>query len=93
MFERGIEIMEREYQALLAGSTGGAAGGGGAATATTAAEEELAQHRTGLCSAYCSVAEVLLLDAADSEQIHERCRSALAAAQRWDECSPEPQEN
>ncbi len=96
LFERGIAIMEREYHALLASSTGGAAGGGGAAAtaAATAAGgdvgEELAQQRSGLCSAYCSVAEVLLLDAADSEQIHERCRSALTAAQRWDETSPEP---
>eukprot|EP01043_Picozoa_sp_COSAG02_P028724 COSAG02_NODE_1755_length_11052_cov_67.877842_5_plen_389_part_00 len=96
LFERGIGIMEREYHALLAGSTGGAAGGGRAA-ATAAATvagadvgEELAQQRSGLCSAYCSVAEVLLLDAADSEQIHERCRGALTAAQRWDETSPEP---
>lgn len=101
LFQRGIEIMEREYEAMLAGSTGGAAGAPAAAAATAAAaagddaagggvEGELAQRRSGLCSAYCSIAEVLLLDAADSEEIHERCRSALAAAQRWDETSPEP---
>ena len=89
LFERGIGIMEREYQALLASSTGGAAGGAAAAAAGDE-ESELAQRRSGLCSAYCSVAEVLLLDAADSEQIHERCRTALTDAQRWDETSPEP---
>ena len=97
LFERGIKIMEREYEAMLAGSTAGAVGGGrapaaaaGGAAAGGGMEEELAQHRSGLCSAYCSIAEVLLLDAADSEEIHERCRVALAAAQRWDETSPEP---
>ncbi len=56
------------------------------------AQTELAQRRSALCQAYCSVAEVLLLDAAESEPIHARCRAALEAAARWDAQSPEPQQ-
>ena len=98
LFERGIALMEREYEALLASSTGGAAGGAPSASAAAAAtggddlQAELADQRSGLCSSYCSIAEVLLLDAADSEQIHARCQAALASAQKWDESSPEPQQ-
>ena len=94
LFERGIAIMERDYEALLASSTGGAAGGAPSAAAAAAGgddlQAELVDQRRGLCSSYCSIAEVLLMDAADSEQIHARCQAALASAQEWDESSPEP---
>jgi tetratricopeptide (TPR) repeat protein len=53
-----------------------------------------AAHRSklqgSLCSAHCAIAEVLLLDAADSEDIQVRCQSALVAAREIETASPEP---